>query len=276
MELSTLLQKRLSIIGIFGLSIFAALVWTVGDGVVQYASYYAQDSRVVLGEKADSKNQCIPEETFQNFLKETKKTVTLNAPDRAVTLPLDTLSACFTAKGCETANFTCAEGSVSLVEACVNEYFVKYPLQVEQTKVITGSGAVAQVQIQDWSVNYANMTEQLIKLVGQEVKYCQVEGKAEQSRANIGSLQLVVSDELPSMHGGTFTNRFIEIDASKEKVYFWNDGVYQTLSLNHGARLPSEGIYKRSEVDLSKIMSSLDTLYLERNSQKTDYVVIHK
>lgn len=278
MELSTLLEKRVSIVAVLGMSAFLALTWTVGDGVVQYASNYKRDGSQVLGEKSENQtqNQCLNTDVFQSFLTETKKTISLYAPDREVTFSLEPLKGCFVAKGCDTANFACSEGKVSLVESCVNEYFAKYPLQVEQTKIVSGSGAVAQVQVQDWSVNYANVTEQLIKAVSDEITYCQVEGKAEQSRQNIGSIQLVVSDEMPSMKAGTFTNRFIELDASKEKVYFWNDGVYQTLSLMHGARLPKEGVYKHSDIGFAKIMNSTEALYLGRNSQKTDYVVVHQ
>lgn len=275
MEIISFLQKRIAVIAILAVSSVLALTWNVGKNVVDYASLYSERPSQVLGEATKSNFQCISEEKFTEFLSQTDKTITLYAPNKSINLPLAPLLSCFAATGCDSAEFSCGEGKVSLVEACVAEYFQKHPLEVEQTKIVSGVGAVAQVHIQDWTVNYANLAEQLSKAVTEEIKYCQVEGKAEQTRQNIGNIQLVVADELPGMKGNDFTKRFIEVDTSKGKLYFWNEGVYQTLSLVHGARLPKEAIYKRSSIDLSKVVSSVDAAFLERNSEAGDYVVIH-
>lgn len=278
MELATLLQKRIAIFAILGVSAFIGLIWTVGDGVVEYASWYVrpEGATQVLGEKTESPVSCLPKETMEQFFVDTQKTITLYSPDKTVIFPLDSLKSCYVAKGCGTEGFTCKEGAITLDTACVSAYFKKSPLGVEQTKLVTGETVVAQVKVQDWSVNYENLAEQLAKAIENEIKYCQVTKEEEQTRQNIGNLQLVVSDELPGMKGSDFTKRFLEVDISKGKGYFWNDGVYQVLTTISGARLPKEGIYTISSLELSKYFSSSDLSYITRNAQSTDYVVIHK
>lgn len=278
MEFATLLQKRIAIVAILGISAFIGLIWTVGDGVVEYASWYVrpEGGTQVLGEKTESPVSCLPKETIEQFFIDTQKTITLYSPDKTVIFPLDSLKSCYVAKGCGTEGFTCKEGTISLDSACVAAFFKKAPLGVEQTKLVTGETVVAQVKVQDWSVNYDNLAEQLTKAIENEIKYCQVTKEEEQTRQNIGNLQLVVSDELPGMVGGDFTLRFLEVDISKGKGYFWNDGVYQVLSTIPGARLPKEGIYTVSSLALSKYFSSSDLSYINRNAQGSDYVVVHK
>ncbi len=276
MDLKNFLQKRLSVLVVLGMSSIIGLSFSVGKGIVGYTSLYTSSDTQVLGAKDAKQTQCIPSETIEKFLGDTKKTVTLYAPNKSVTIPLEPLMSCFQSTGCDAAEFSCNDGKISLVESCVSAYFQKYPLEVEQTKLVSGAGAVAQVRVQDWTVNYANLAEQLSKAVSEEVKYCQVEGKADQSRQNIGNIQLVVADELPGMQGQVFTKRFIEVDESKRKLYFWNDGIYQTVSLSISGRLPKEGVYLKSSVDFSKLVGSVDAAFLTRNSQDSDFVVIHE
>jgi len=274
MELQTFLQRKLSIVAIIGVSSFLGLLWLVGDGVVRYASLYNQTQ--VLGEKAAESFQCLPSTTFDKFFADSEKSITLYAPDKTVSFPLSALKKCFTATGCNQAGFSCSVGKVQLVVSCANEYFKKFPLGVEQYRVITGAGASAQVRIQDWEVNYDNLVEQLNTVIAKGISYCQVEGLQEAPRQNLGTIQLVVADETPGMMAGSFTERFIEIDASKSKLYYWNKGQYQTFSLTHGVRLPKEGIYLRDNVTLRQIIGSVDVSYIEKNTQSTDYVVVHK
>ncbi|MCC7304053.1 hypothetical protein IT418_01400 [bacterium] len=276
MELLSLLQRPTTKVAILAVSLLGVLSFSVGKGVAEYASLYMNGRTAVLGESVDNNFQCLSKNQFTKFLDDTKKTVTLYAPNKAVTVPLEPLLGCFASSGCTATEFSCVDGSVSLVQSCVTEYFRKYPLEVDQMKLVTGVGAVAQVHVQDWTVNYENLAEQLSKAVTDEIKYCQVEGKAEQTRQNIGSIQLVVADELPGIKGNSFTKRFMEIDRSKEKLYFWNDGVYQTLKLVHGARVPKEAIYKRESIDFRKILNSTDTEFIQQNSQESDYVVVHE
>lgn len=278
MELATILSRRAIVVAVIGLSAFMGLLWTVGQGVVNYASLYKQDGSQVLGEKTSTtaQTQCIQTETVHKFLTETQKTVNLYAPDQTINFSLEPLEACFETTGCSEEGFSCAKGKVTLNRECVAEYFTKYPLEVEQTRIVSGSGAVAQVKVRDWTVNYENLTEQLLNAVASEIKYCQVSGEEEQTRQNIGNLQLVVSDELPSMSGKDFTARFVELDASKEKAYFWNEGIPQTFTLKHGVRLPKEGIYRNSDIDFASIMDGMNASFITRTSQKTDYVVVHQ
>ena len=274
MKLKKFLQRRLSTVAIIGVSSFLGLLWLVGDGVVRYASLY--DQTQVLGEKAADSFQCLPSTSFDKFFTDADKSITLYAPNKTVSFPLSALKQCFTATGCDQAGFTCSIGKVQLATSCAREYFKKFSLGVEQYRVITGSGASAQVRIQDWEVNYDNLVEQLNTAIAKGISYCQVAGLQEATRQNLGTIQLVVADETPGMVAGSFTERFVEIDASKGKLYYWNKGQYQTFALIHGARLPKEGIYHQKDISLGQIIGFVDVSYIEKDSEPTDYVIVHR
>ena len=284
MDLKSLLQRKLSIVLILVFSSFLALAITVGQGIANYGKVLTAEPADVLGAKTSETPtpevskpfQCIDSDTFTKFLKETQKTVTLYAPDKTVTLNMEPLKECFVATGCDADNFRCTSGVVTMNTQCLADYFKKYPLQVTETKILSGEGASVQVRVQDWMVNYDNLAEQLKGAVEKEVTYCQVQGLEEQTTANIDNIQLVVTDDTPNVEGSFTTKPFIEIDASKEKLYFWNDGIYQTFPINRGARLPKEGIYSRKAIDLKKILEGIHADFISRNTKATDYVIVHK
>ncbi|WKZ24250.1 MAG: hypothetical protein QY312_01425 [Candidatus Dojkabacteria bacterium] len=272
-------QKYATTLAVLSLAILTFSAWFAGKGIVDYAVWYMNPPQMaVLGEQDQTPTvaSCLPHEQVSQKLEENETTITLFAPNQSVTFPVKEVAHCFQAIGCDAEGFTCNIGEVTVDTQCAMAYFRQQPLGVEEYILVTGSGAVAQVLKHDWRVNYENLAEQLKTTVATAVPYCQLTGEAEQTRKNIGSIQLVVSDEMPSMAGTQFTQQYVEIDASKEKVYFWNDGVYQTLNLERGARLPSEGIYTRKTVDLSKLVNSSDFQYLEKNTSDTTFVVVHR
>jgi hypothetical protein len=274
-EFSRFLQGRFSVIAIFALSSVVGLFWVVGGGVVQYASIYYGQSQV-LGESASSQFQCIPLTQINQFFKAAKKTVTLYAPDSSESFPLSVVSKCFIASGCNEPSFSCEGGQVNIVQSCVQEYFKKNPLGAETTRVVTGAGASVQIKTHDWSVNYENLAAQLDDAIFKEISYCQLMGAGEPSRQNIGSIQLVVADEQPSIVDATFAEKFLEIDASKEKVYLWQKGVYQTFSLTMGARTPAEAVYSKKDIDLAKLIGSGDLEYINKRIDENGFVVVHR
>lgn len=274
-EFSRFLQRRISVVAVLALSMFVGLLWTVGGGVAEYASkYYGQPQ--VLGERAFSQFQCVSKEQIQGFLKTSGKTVTLYAPDRTEVVPLDALVGCFTATGCELENFSCEDGAVNVLTQCVQQYFEANPLGAETTRVITGAGASVQVRTHDWSVNYENLAAQLNDAVNKEIDYCQLTGVTESGRKNIGNIQLIVADEFPSVIDSSFTAKFLEIDASKEKAYLWEKGIYQTFKLQYGARVPEESIYQKKQVDLQRLLQSTDLAYVNKQLGETEFVVVHR
>lgn len=274
-EFSRFLQRKYSIIAVLAFSSVIGLFWVVGGGVVNYASKYYGQSQV-LGESVSSQFRCISQDQFSNYLGSAKKTVTLYAPDSSENFPLFALSKCFTAIGCDVQNFSCEGGQVNLVQTCVQDYFKKNPLGTETTRVVMGAGASVQVRTHDWSVNYENLAAQLDDAVFKEIAYCQLIGTGESTRQNIGAIQLVVADEQPSMVDATFAEKFLEIDASKEKAYLWDKGVYQMFSLTMGARVPSESVYIKKDVDLAKLIGSGDLEYINGQLGEREFVVVHR
>lgn len=274
-EFSRFLQRKYSIIAVFAFGSVIGLFWVVGGGILNYATMY-DDRSQVLGESGSSQFRCISQEQISTYFDNVKKTITLYAPDSSESFPLSALSGCFTSTGCDEKNFSCEGGQVNLVESCVQEYFKKNPLGAETTRVVMGAGASVQVKTHDWSVNYENLAAQLDDAVFKEVAYCQLIGAGENTRQNIGSIQLVVADEQPSMVDATFAEKFLEIDASKEKAYLWDKGVYQMFSLIIGARVPAESVYVKKDVDLVKLIGSGDLEYIDKQLGESGFVVVHR
>jgi len=274
-ELSRLLQRKYSVVAVLAISSVIGLFWMVGDGVVRYASIYYGQSQV-LGERASSQFRCIAQDQITKYLTDAKKSITVYSPDRSETLSLNALASCFTSYGCDEEGFSCEGGQVNLVQTCAQAYFQKNPLGAETVEVVSGAGASVQVKTHDWSVNYENLAAQLDDAVTKEVSYCQLLGVGESTRQNIGTIQVVVADEQPSVVDTNFAEVFLEIDASKEKVYLWNKGVYQTFTMVQGARAPSEAIYLRKNVDLSKLVGSADLEYMVKQLSDSSFVVVHR
>jgi hypothetical protein len=248
-----------------------------------YQSYSMQftPQNEVLGAKTESPNDvvaansCLPQTKISEALKVGERTVTLYAPDKTLTLSLEPLVSCIVNTGCETSGTSCSNVKTTLDAACLDDYFKQYPLSLTTTVLLTQNDISVKVRKEDWAVNYKDLAAQLADAFSKEVSYCQLTGETRLPKKNIANLQLTVSDASASVEE-SFTKRFIEIDKSKMLLFFWNDGIYQPYYIKKGTRLPSQQIYLRKDIDIQKILQSIDAGYVLRNSESTDYVVVHE
>jgi hypothetical protein len=234
----------------------------------------------VLGAKTENTsdvtttNSCLPQTKLSEALKIGERTVTLYAPDKTLTLSLEPFVSCIVNTGCETAGNACSNVKTTMDVSCLDAYFKQYPLTLTTTTLLTRNDISVKVRKEDWAVNYKDLAVQLADAYSKEISYCQLTGETKLPKKNIANLQLTVSDASPSVEE-SFTKRFIEIDKSKQLLYFWNDGVYQPYYIKKGTRLPSQQIYLRKDIDIEKILQSIDAGYVLRNSSSTDYVIVH-
>lgn len=263
------------------LALLAMLVLVGGIGLFtlgQY-QYYAttlQNERMataVLG--AQDTAACVPVTTVSKSFKEKNRTVTLFAPDKSYAFPLDSIAACVQFTGCASGTgVACKDVATTVDTACISTYLKNNPEVATSRKVVSGEGASAQVRIQDWTVDTEVLATQIKDAVTKEVSYCDVTGEKD-GRTNIGNIQLAVTNAKPGVEED-FATQFVEIDKSRAELYLWNKGSFKTFSIKSGVRLPKEAIYRIENVQFSSFMQSQqDTSYIQKQTQKGEYIVVH-
>ncbi len=260
------------------LALFAALIMVLGVGYMTYSLYssYQQNlSKIAQGVLGASSTQACSSPDIQKLvLMEQKRTVSLYAPNKTFMFPISEVFSCITVAPCGRDPLQCKESKVSVNAECIADYLKKNPNVANTTKIMTGEGQVVQVRREDWTVNLQTLAEQLQDILQKGIAPCDfVEGA--QVRANLGAIQLSVEDRTPAI-SENFAERFIEIDRSLGRVYFWNKGIFQTLTATKLGNIPGEKIARRNAVDLSKFLSKEDAEFLQKNTQAEDFVVIHE
>lgn len=265
------------IIPIIGIFVLAA------SGMLTYSKYKElttptlQPDSSVLGEKAPEveKTVCNSSETLESELLNKNVIIPLNAPDKQKNFVVADIASCITFPSCSDGDLTCNVVTASVDKVCLSDYFESNPLDLNDYVEIIGNKVSISVRKQDWVLVEQTFVDQLAKSLEKELSYCDLSGELPIGKSKLSPITVPVADTVPSA-SKTFATRFLEIDNTKEKAYYWEAGVYQELRMKKGADAGKNRVVTLSNFSLSKYFSSHELEFLNKELTRVDYIVVHQ
>jgi len=262
---------------IIGAVVLGMALFVFGRAYSVYISKPKSEREFVLGAKDSvkkSKSICNSSVALSSRLKSNNVLIPLYAPDSETTFNVSEIASCIKFPRCG-ANVSCTRVGIKVETTCIESYLRDNELNLTENTEIKGEGKTAIVRQQDWVVSNSELAKQMALLLERELTYCSLTDQVIMDKVPFRAIVVPVTDILPSAQKG-FAKRFIEIDQSKEKMYLWQDGIYQEYRLTKGSEIGEVSLKKRKDFDLSSILGTKELEFVLKATDDEDWIILHE
>lgn len=180
----------------------------------------------VLGEKTF---QCMDETSLFSKLKQSAPKVIVSAGGQVQEVETENFLPCIDVS--EEIGDQCPQLQAGINTACVYTYVSTHMRFLEQKEVIVGSGGKSvNVLKHDWTVNKPMLAQLIIDEYSKRLSEIILHPDAIIRSKNI-VLQAPLLTSEPSTDG-TAAKKYIEVDGSRQLMFLWTNGNYQTLQVS--------------------------------------------
>lgn len=134
---------------------------------------------------------------------------------------------CFIAPSCEAQLQGNTRLSANL--KCLDDYFTANPFYLETYNYMRGSGTTVRVRREDWVVDRENLSESVAEEYTNILTIPKLIDTNPLSRRI--QLQIPLLSDAPNTDG-SFRSKYVEIDGSRQLLFFWRNGKYQKYRIS--------------------------------------------